>query len=178
MRRGRHSEHAPDWESLPCRKRQAPWVPEARAARVWEVAQPWGPVVPTPTESRQGRTEGGLAGNIAREWRGAGTLCGLCAASKLWVILGLPTPICDSLAREQLQFNPTAKEKKPYGRFHETWMAAFKPVRADFQAAADEHGLPSTTLVGYPVGREWFLMRAFDQYLIDAAKDAARKKKK
>ena len=93
----------------------------------------------------------------------------LCAASKLWVLLGMATPIYDSVARGQL-FKSTAA--MAYGEYHTEWTAHFAPVRRSYEVAADAHDCPTSVLVG----REWFLMRAFDQFLLDQA-DAKKMKR-
>jgi hypothetical protein len=94
----------------------------------------------------------------------------LCAASKLWVLLGMATPIYDSVARGQL-FKSDAE--MAYGEYHTKWMEHFAPMSGAYEAAADAHNCPPSALVG----REWFLMRAFDQYLLDQA-DAQKRKSK
>ena len=82
----------------------------------------------------------------------------------------MATPIYDSVARGQL-----FKSTKPmtYAEYHQEWMQHYAAVRSSYEAAADAHGCPTATLVG----REWFLMRAFDQFLLDQADTSKRKSK-
>ena len=87
----------------------------------------------------------------------------LCAASKLWVLLGMATPIYDTVARGQLFKSIAAME---YPEYHTRWHEHFEPKRRSYEAAADAHDCPASALVT----REWFLMRAFDQFLLQQAK--------
>ena len=73
------------------------------------------------------------------------------------------------MARSQL-FKSAAP--MAYAEYHRHWQAQLEPKRRGYEAAADACGCPTSALVT----REWLLMRAFDQSLLDAADGAKMKK--
>ena len=96
----------------------------------------------------------------------------LSAASKVWVCLGVPTPIYDTLARLALfgHMRPAT-----YSEYCDAFFARYENERLAYEAAATEQ---STEVERDQLGIPWIAMRSFDEALLREAEAMQKKVRK